>query len=220
MDNMIDTDNKYCIFIRHGKCSYNKDKYESPDEVLLTNDGIIEIKKILNQIKIFKPEIIYTSPIKRAFESASIIKMNIGIELKIVEDLKERYFNIIKGMSYEDIKKNYSNKILNKLLTNSESLNLPGEETIKKAQLRVTRCITRILIQNYNRFIIVSHGGPHSWLCCHLLNIPLKECRIFTLNTGHFSIFKFSNKLNFLKLITLNSLKLKNELHKTSIEDL
>jgi hypothetical protein len=39
------------------------------------------------------------------------------------------------------------------------------------------------------RVVIVSHGGPHSWLCAHYLGTPLAQLRAYMLNPGRLFVW-------------------------------
>ncbi len=71
-------------FVRHGKAEPRGSK---PDEERsLTSEGRREVEAIA-RIMPFKPSIIFTSPLKRAVETADIIAKVHGVEYRIAEEL-------------------------------------------------------------------------------------------------------------------------------------
>jgi len=199
--------NKVCIFLRHGECGYDSNIYQSQKNITLTKNGIAEIKIISERIKKLEPEIIYVSPFIRTVQSAEIIITKINISVVEKDGLMERYFESIADTSYTNLRKLFSNKFVELLIKNSDKLNIEGEETLLNAQKRVTNCIKEIMCQKYNRILVISHGGPHSWLCCDNFNTQLKRNRIFKLATGHASLFEYNSLGNFQSIISLNSLR-------------
>lgn len=78
----------------------------------LTDLGRQQAKTVANKLKCYQIDIIYSSPLKRAFETAQIIAKELGIQDVVRnDDMIEREFGILTGKSITDIPK-YASKIL------------------------------------------------------------------------------------------------------------
>ena len=72
--------------MRHGK-AVKLSEAGSDEERWLTEEGKKDIKLTSNLIP-FRPKIIYTSPLRRARETAKIVSDNIGGKIKILDELR------------------------------------------------------------------------------------------------------------------------------------
>ena len=87
------------IFVRHGKTHFNEIQLkqgwcDSP----LTKQGIKEIENMAEQLKNYKMDAAYTSPILRAKNTAQMILENHSILLNEDERLKEVNFGLLEGL--------------------------------------------------------------------------------------------------------------------------
>jgi phosphoserine phosphatase len=99
--------------IRHGQDTDNAAGIlNGRRDTKLTSLGIQQAKQVAQKLYDNDISIIYTSPLKRAYETARIIAEELGID-KIVVDkhLTERDFGILTGKLLIDIEK-YTNKII------------------------------------------------------------------------------------------------------------
>ena len=87
------------IFVRHGKTHFNEIQLkqgwcDSP----LTKQGIKEIENMAEQLKDYKIDAAYTSPILRAKYTAQIILKNHSVLLNEDDRLKEVNFGLLEGL--------------------------------------------------------------------------------------------------------------------------
>lgn len=144
------------VFIRHGT-AYGTEQGLCQGQSLcegLTPKGHTEIYKCSEVISTrFKPGWIFSSPIKRAYESACILGEAFALEPVSIEDLRERNYGLWEGRLFEDVRDR-----LNARETP------PYGETHSEFCLRAHMAIQKIL-ENYQNALIVSHGGI--WQALH-----------------------------------------------------
>lgn len=94
---------KLFYFIRHGVTKYNANhKFVGSTDLSLTHDGIKMIKDLWDERKVhFDHEILYSSPMKRCIETASIIFP--GENINTVDNFREMDFGIFEGKTHEDL---------------------------------------------------------------------------------------------------------------------
>jgi len=152
--------------IRHGQSEGNveSDKeniiYGQKDESPLTKKGINQIKKITHLINKEKITInlIITSPLKRAYQSALIIKNNLNknTPLKVDERLKDQDFGEFEGKSWDEIKEKYQSFFI---LYQKNPLKTPWPKGEAKIDIikRLSLFLNEIKKQNKKNILIVSH---------------------------------------------------------------
>ncbi len=179
------------LFLRHGNAPNDPSVYLSDYEKSLSTLGISQAKNVAPSIKKFTPEVIYCSPFLRTKMTAEHACAYINPQLILRDDLTERTFPQLYGKTKDDIRNEYSEEILNALQNRNENVEIPGGETVQAAAKRVVQGINSLLSSEHERILIISHGGPHAWLCCHLLGLPHNNLRSFRLDEAHISQFDF-----------------------------
>lgn len=92
------------FLIRHGQTdrAYSPDQ-DTDGERLLTEEGIVQLKKVGEYLKSFAPVKIFASPTKRTLQSAQIIAQQVGdIEIEKSDRLFEVYSNERYDEAFKD----------------------------------------------------------------------------------------------------------------------
>ena len=99
---------------RHGETQWNKkglmQGWKNSD---LTEKGIENAKRLGESLKDINFDVIYTSPLGRANETAKCINGNKDTKIVLVESLKEMGFGIWEGMENSKLKELYSEQYNN-----------------------------------------------------------------------------------------------------------
>lgn len=106
----------------------------------LNKHGISQICEILPLLKQQRISAIYTSPLLRAFQTASIISYYLKLPLFVIADLQERNFGLMEGKK----KPRYSKKFF------------PKGETLNTFKNRTLKGLKKI---QHDRALIVAHSG-------------------------------------------------------------
>ncbi len=140
---------KSFYFIRHGETDWNyRNIIMGQTDIPLNKRGIeqaIEARSLLKNIHIGS---IYTSPLKRAVQTAEIVNQALKYPINLSEGLKERNWGEKEGKTH------------NISLTAITDLKLPkGAEKWEDFELRTLLTIQQILNSSLIPPLIVAHGG-------------------------------------------------------------
>lgn len=136
-----------------------------------------------------------TSPSVRAQQTAKAISVATGVEVTTLDGLQEREFIPLQGLSTKQILDRFGREALNSILSDVDTLDLDGCETVGAAKARIIRTLHGALDTNsVSPVVVVSHGGPHGWLIANLLGISNNHVRRLTLGFGHFSLFDWDTE--------------------------
>ena len=163
-------------FIRHGETQSNAEHIRQGifiDDYLDTN-GILQVEKIVPIIKKLGLDVLYTSYLHRAEESAALINKKLDRPIPIIHDrrLHERDFGSLAGKPVEE---------WNKLLPNHEELERfqeydyrPfGGENVDDVRQRSASAVLDIITNNPGKNVgIVCHNGPIRLLLFHFPDMP------------------------------------------------
>lgn len=151
--------------IRHAETVANtEERLCGMSETDLSDYGFEQIKKLAHHAKSLNIDVVYTSPLKRAYKTAAALNWYIDRPLHIVHDLHEISFGSIEGMLWKDIK---AHKDWNDF--SIDRFTVYGGESYEHAYHRIVNAINDIIkdTDNENKTIaIVSHGAVlRDYLC-------------------------------------------------------
>ena len=230
------------ILTRHGQSVWNADnKFTGWVDVDLSDKGREEAKKsgeFLNKLNI-KIDISYTSYLKRAIETLTIILKSIDLSMKFntAWELNERHYGSLTGLNKEETKKKIGEEQFkkyrrswdiapppmakdSKYLENFGPLNggipqnkIPLTESLKSTYERVIPYYDIEInknLKNGKNILISAHGNSLRALCKYLFKISDTKINELEIPTGNPLIIEFDNQLKIQKYYYLDDTRAKN----------
>ena len=230
------------ILTRHGQSVWNADnKFTGWVDVDLSDKGREEAKKsgaLLNKLNI-KIDISYTSYLKRAIETLTIILKSIGLSMKFntAWELNERHYGSLTGLNKEETKKKIGEEQFkryrrswdiapppmakdSKYLANFSPLNggipqnkIPLTESLKNTYDRVVPYYDIEInknLKNGKNILISAHGNSLRALCKSLFKISDIKINELEIPTGNPLIIDFNNQLKIQKYYYLDKSRSKD----------
>lgn len=162
------------IIVRHGQTDDNVggDLAVKSSGVLLNEEGLGQVQKLGEHLKSEKIHVAYTSPTKRAVQTAEgILKHHKGIMVAVAHELAEQNLGVLEGLSKAEIKEIKKNsKDLWHLFEPEQG------ESYLKLQSRVKNFLETLLERHQGQTVlVVSHGGTLGVLTVDLLDKELTE---------------------------------------------
>jgi broad specificity phosphatase PhoE len=159
------------VLARHGTTNWNVEKrYLGHTDIPLNETGRNEARQMGLELSEVPLDAIYSSDLRRAFETAQIVRDEIlsaaGKLHEVITDsrLREMHFGMIEGMSYEEA------MLLDSVSVTAwydqmETIPPPGgTESALQVQERVVDFMNEIGQKGFQRVLIVTHGGAiRSW---------------------------------------------------------
>ena len=149
------------IFIRHGETDFNATHKTMGQRMdfSLNEKGVEQAKEIFNKLpKDFKH--LFSSPLKRAYETAKMIAKQFDKEIIIRNELAERDYGELSGKTWDEIKKIAGEelKVLDRTLK-YDYRKYEGE-SVEDVEKRVKAFVDEVKT-NYkdSKVVVVSHGG-------------------------------------------------------------
>ncbi|MBU0976527.1 MAG: histidine phosphatase family protein [Patescibacteria group bacterium] len=152
----IAKEGKIIYFFRHGEEMNDvAGKFGGWSDPALSHKGIKLAKKTALYLKPKNFNIILTSPLERASQSADIIGKIIDVDVKELVYLKERNtYGILGGISKKTAKEDYPELLRS---YNAQEF-IPGAERYDDFKNRVETLIRKLLETEYQRILCVTHG--------------------------------------------------------------
>ena len=229
------------ILTRHGQSVWNADnKFTGWVDVDLSDKGREEAKKsgeLLNKLNI-NIDISYTSYLKRAIETLTIILKSVGLSMKFntAWELNERHYGSLTGLNKEETKKKIGEEQFkryrrswdiapppmakdSKYLENFSPLNggipqnkIPLTESLKNTYERVIPYYDIEInknLKNGKNILISAHGNSLRALCKYLFKISDTKINELEIPTGNPLIIEFDNQLKIQKYYYLDDSRAK-----------
>lgn len=189
--------------VRHGQTMWNKEKRLQGSVDIELNENGKELAIITGQnLADTHIDIIFSSPLKRAHETAKLIKNSRDIEIIVDDRLRELNFGSMEGESYEKLYEEKTHGF--KYFFTEPHLYYPPEdgETLEHLVERASNFMKDViepLAETCQRVMIVAHGAMNKALMTHVKKHSLehfwsgglqKNCNVIILDytNGHYTI--------------------------------
>ncbi len=173
--------------IRHGETEWNRLKrLQGWKNSELTEAGRKAARKLGERLEEDAIEIdkIYSSNLKRAVETAEIIRGSKKIDHIKLEDLREISYGVWEGMEYEDILEDYAEEFHKfKYESHKYSPQVNGE-SFEDFFMRTRRALDQILSSEAEDVLVVSHGVTIKAIVAMIENIGLEEFHTIPIYQG------------------------------------
>ena len=229
------------ILTRHGQSIWNaENRFTGWVDVDLSEKGKVEAKKsgeLISELNI-KIDISYTSYLKRAIETLTIILKTLKLSMKFntAWELNERHYGSLTGLNKEETKKKIGEEQFKKYrrswdiapplmaknsnyLENFSPLNdgipnnkIPLTESLKNTYERVIPFYDTEInknLRNGKNILISAHGNSLRALCKYLFKISDTKINELEIPTGNPLIIEFDNQLKIQKYLYLDASRAK-----------
>ncbi len=155
---------KKLYFFRHGQTDWNKnEKFHGQADIPLNSTGRAQALRIVPILKRHRIELILSSDLKRAQQTAEIIASEIGIPLHEHLDLREADIGEAQGLTREQIIQNFGSKLTQEWRSvNPQHLHAryPGGESGQEIIQRIHGFLMKeIPKRKETRIAVSTHGG-------------------------------------------------------------
>lgn len=173
-----------CI-VRHGETDWNlSGKLQGREDIELNDFGRAQALQTARYFEDEHWDVMISSPLKRAYETARIIAAHISIpEVHVVEEITERSYGAASGLLPEERRSRFPDGVI------------PGQEGFEHLRQRAIKSLTKIAGEFVGkRIIVVSHGG-------------FTNSVLYTISGGEFGSFKTRLRNGCINKITVQDNK-------------
>lgn len=164
--------------IRHGKTYWNEaQRIQGWSDIELTEEGRSVAYETADALKGVGFDAIYASPLKRAYETACILKGDRDLPVAVDERIKEIGFGVLEGADFTKIKGDKTSKF-SAFFDKPEVYEAPeGGESIDTVCKRAADFLKDIVEKHKNdeRVMIVAHGAVNKAMMRHIRQSKIEE---------------------------------------------
>lgn len=193
--------------IRHGSTEWNeKQLWQGVVDTELSVKGYEQVRKVAQLLKGKGISKIFSSPMKRALQSAHVVAQVIGYDGEIIKDerLRECEIRLWNGKDLNQVLADH-HKEFNEWRTNLFS-NVEGAESLGSVQKRMFEFLSQVMVQYPNEnVIIVSHAIALRMLIAKVLGLLPPAHLNFALDNGSLSCLGVKDGNVRVKFLNLTS---------------
>jgi broad specificity phosphatase PhoE len=166
-----------CLFlIRHGETDWNAEgRWQGQTDIPLNQNGRIQAQKIARELAGEGIQVIYSSDLIRAVETAQALAASTGVQLRLDPRLREIHQGEWQGMLVSEIQSRYTERFELRI-QNPLAIAPPGGETVLQVQSRAFQALDEILQKHPQQTVaIVAHGFVLAVIRVHLSGKSMEE---------------------------------------------
>ena len=185
LNEKINLDQANITLVRHGQDEQNKLGGWSSNK--LTDEGVKQVINLTNRLT-KSYDLIVSSDLPRAYETAQIISKHLNLEVVLEPGLRETNNGILKNLTVSEFNKMYSGLYFSTLKMDQK---YPEGESPNDFYNRIKEVFGKIVEKYQNKkVLIVTHGGVitvincliNGWEYSNLLKINIPLASMLTLN--------------------------------------
>jgi broad specificity phosphatase PhoE len=197
------------ILVRHGQTAWNKEEiFRGRMDIDLDDVGIQQAKLLSQSLNKLHINAVYSSPLKRALNTATIIANYNELEVNIDDHFIDINYGNWEGKSLNEVKETFKD-LYQKWTKDPHLLRIPNGETLDEVRIRAVAGLNQIMPKHKDEtIVIVSHRVVNKVLICALLGLDNSCFWQIKQDTGCFSIFNYEDN-NFILTLHNESCHLK-----------
>ncbi|MGQ9546087.1 MAG: histidine phosphatase family protein [Dehalococcoidia bacterium] len=159
------------ILARHGQTAWNVGKvYRGRTDVNLDEVGTQQAELLGEYLSNWKLEAIYSSPLRRALETANIIARYQRVGVHIADGLIDFDYGEWQSLPEQEVKRLYP-ALHSEWHNNPHKVRMPGGESLEDVRRRAIAVVDDVLCKHRGTVALVSHRVVIKVLICSLLGL-------------------------------------------------
>lgn len=193
------------LLVRHGQTDWNPiGRVMGHLDIPINKTGVEQSEHLMEWLKNVELHAIYSSPIKRALQTAQIIAKGKN-GLKVIEEqgVAEIDYGEWVGITFEEVGQKFKREHENYRFSPSK-MKIPGGERVRDVQKRAVAAIERIRKKHEGeRVLVVSHADVIKAILVHYLGFPLDLLQKVGCDNGSLTVYRFGTNWGD-RLVALN----------------
>jgi broad specificity phosphatase PhoE len=181
------------ILARHGETVWNIEKiYRGRSDVGLDSVGVKQGELLGKYLGNWELEGIYSSPLRRALNTAKIIARYQKIDVQIAEGLVDLDYGEWQCLPEREVERLYP-ALLNEWRNNPDKVKMPGGESLEDVRRRAIEVVNNAVSKYQTRVVLVSHRVVNKVLICSLLGLDNSCFWNIKQDVGGITVFNYTD---------------------------
>lgn len=172
------------LLIRHGQSVGNAERrLQGRGEFPLTERGIAQSQRLAQRLAAFPPDVLYSSPVRRALTTAHILGQALNLPVQPLPAVQEYDFGELAGLTWREIVERAPEVVQAIRAGSPDYPRYPGEEGRDNFRRRVCEGLWGLAEKHPDEAVaVVTHAGPIIVFCLELLKLPYRRPIPFALD--------------------------------------
>ncbi len=159
------------ILVRHGQTEWNTGRvYRGRADVGLDEVGIKQAELLGKYLGAFKLDAVYSSPLKRAFDTAIALTQYQAIDVQVSNALMDFDYGKWQGLSDDEARRSYP-ALHRRWHARPHLVTMPGGESLADVRKRALTAVNEAVSRYDGCVVLVSHRVVNKILICALLGL-------------------------------------------------
>jgi broad specificity phosphatase PhoE len=169
--------------VRHASTKYNTErKWQGRVDIPLDENGVEQARRLALRFASTVPDRIYSSPLKRALQTAEEIAKVHGLGVEIMNELIEGDLSLWEGLPADQVKTRYRKEY--EEWTRNPDADIEGIESVRSVYQRTVKALRKIFEGGGEEVIVVTHAIVVRSAVCYVLKMPLESFREFIVHNA------------------------------------
>jgi broad specificity phosphatase PhoE len=190
------------ILIRHGETEWNKQRriQGCRSDTRLSPKGLEQADRLAAVLRKERMDAIYSSPMKRASETAQVIAEACKLQVQVFNELREIDAGELDGLFERELTGPYETA-WKEFRNGNASAPLPGGESLQDVRKRTSWAVDRMLEKHIDgTVVVVAHLLANLAIVCQALDINLGQIARFKQAPASITILELTTQGNSLLL--------------------
>jgi len=181
------------VLARHGETAWNVERiFRGRSEVELDDVGMRQAELLGEYLSNLKLDAIYSSPVRRALDTANIVARYQKIDVRVAQGLSDMHFGEWQSLSEQEVRRRYP-ALLDEWHSTPERIRMPGGESLEDVRNRSMQVVSGVVSKYDGSVLLVSHRVVIKVLVCSLLGLDNSHFWNIGQDVGGVTIFSYVN---------------------------
>lgn len=178
------------ILARHGETAWNVEEiFRGRLDTELNETGVKQAQLLAEYLSRSDVKAVYSSPLRRALQTAEMIAGYHRLEVKITPRLTDFDFGEWQGLSHNKVKDRYRG-LYEKWVNHPDRVKIPSGESLQDVRKRATGVVEEIINRTTGgSVVLVAHRVVNKVLICALLGLDNSHFWDIRQDTGAITVF-------------------------------
>lgn len=205
------------ILARHGETEWNVSEiFRGRRDVGLNEMGNRQAELLGSYLKDFKIESVYSSPLKRALDTAQSIVKHHGLDINVAPGLTDFNYGVWEGLTHQEVRAKYRG-LYQRWLKEPHLVKIPEGESLDGVRERARSVVDRVASEHSGTVVLVSHRVINKVLICSMLGLDNSHFWDIKLDLGGITVFQYEDER--FKLIKHNDTSYLKQIQQRTLSD-
>jgi broad specificity phosphatase PhoE len=179
------------MIVRHGETEWNaREIFRGRRDVGLNEMGIKQAELLGYYLRDLKIEAIYSSPLKRALDTAKSIAKHHRLDVNIAPGLTDFNYGAWEGLTHQDVRSKYRG-LYKRWLNEPHLVKIPDGESLDEVRKRAKNVVDRATSKHTGTVVLLSHRVVNKVLMCSMLALDNSHFWDIKQDLGGITVFEY-----------------------------